>query len=130
MKNNIFFHKDKLFLGAIVISLAWHLFWISVLNVTVSGSGSGSVKYSKVYFLGPLIDRGPLQTGFVARERGYLEKRAFERSRYQDPVTGLKNTAYVKPPDEYGARFQKEMAGFISDAIEGSKLSSSREYSI
>lgn len=67
--------KDRIFNLAIMISIAWHIFWISMVNVVVTSEETNPIKFSKVSFLGPILERGVLELKIRPRERSFLEKR-------------------------------------------------------
>ena len=66
---------DKVLLAAIIISLAWHLFWVYGVTVVVDPGKTGTVKFSKISFLGPILERGALEVRVARGERTFLEKR-------------------------------------------------------
>ena len=65
----------KVLAVAIVISLAWHLFWLSAVKVVVKPGKAKTVKFSKVAFLGPLLTRGVMAVTAEPKARSLLEKR-------------------------------------------------------
>jgi hypothetical protein len=66
---------DKIFVAAIVISLFWHFFWMFGVKVIIAPKNSGTVKFSRISFLGPILDRGALEVRMGANERSLPEKR-------------------------------------------------------
>lgn len=67
--------KDRIFNSAILISVAWHIFWICMISVVVTSGERNPIKFSKVSFLGPILERGVLEVKIRPRERSVLEKR-------------------------------------------------------
>jgi hypothetical protein len=66
---------DRILLAAIIISLAIHLFWMFAVKVVIAPKNAGSVKFSKVSFLGPILEREALEVRVAQTERTFLEKR-------------------------------------------------------
>ncbi len=66
--------KDKILWIAIGASLFFHLFWVIAVKI-VQPTPSTPVHFSKVSFLGPILDRGAIQAPPESRELAYLQKR-------------------------------------------------------
>lgn len=73
MKTYIF--KDRIFIFAIFLSLVWHVFWLSIITVTVTPDHAKPIKFSRVSFLGPILERGALEVRIKPKEPSFLEKR-------------------------------------------------------
>lgn len=69
--------NNRIFLIAIAISLVWHLFCISSVQI-VTPKAASPVKFSRVSFLGPLLERGAIELRLEPKERSFLEKRHLE----------------------------------------------------
>jgi len=67
--------KDRTFNTAILLSVAWHIFWLSIITVVVTPKESKAIKFPKVSFLGPILEKGALEVRLALRERSFLEKR-------------------------------------------------------
>lgn len=78
MKIKINFFKEKVLLSALLISLVWHVFWLSMVNVSVVPKTNKQIKFSGVSFLGPILDRGALKLSVEPHERTILESRYLE----------------------------------------------------
>lgn len=66
---------DRILVAAIAISLFWHFFWMFGVKVIIAPKNSGTVKFSKVSFLGPILERGALEVRMATSERSIIEKR-------------------------------------------------------
>lgn len=71
----------RIFLIAILASLAWHVFWLSTITIVSRPEAGGSVKFSKVSFLGPILGKGSMELQAAPPERSFLEKRYLAASR-------------------------------------------------
>ena len=67
-----------IFLSAILISLVWHLFWISAVRIVYKADDTDRVKFSKVSFLGPIFEGRVANISAQPKERSFLEKRYLE----------------------------------------------------
>jgi len=68
-------YKDKAFLIALGISLVWHIMCVASITVVVAPQKKQPILFSKVSFLGPILERGVLSVGLQPSERTFLEKR-------------------------------------------------------
>ena len=59
----------------IAVSSALHIFWLSVIKVVVMPSKAEPIKFSKVSFLGPILERGGMEVRVQPKSLSYLEKR-------------------------------------------------------
>jgi len=113
--------KYKILMAAIGISLGWHLFWISAVQVVASPVPAKAIKFGKVAFLGPMASRSGMEFKLSPRQRSFLEKRYLSRLDALAP-----GPAVSADPGHasYEPKFQTEkgMTGFIARAVEGSKL--------
>jgi hypothetical protein len=116
---------DRIMLAAIIISAAWHLFCMFAVTVVIAPKNSGSVKFSKVSFLGPILDRGALEVRVAQGERTFLEKRYLAQIGKTAPV--IDNVPYeaqhldLIEHDIHAANGEKIMAA-VKDAVSASKL--------
>lgn len=69
----------KIFVLAILISLVWHIAWLSMVKVVVVPNRTNSVKFSKISFLGTLLSKGTSTLTAQPREQTFLEKRYLEK---------------------------------------------------
>ncbi len=94
--------KDsKLFIMILAGSFAWHIFWISLVDITVETNQPKSVRYGKISFLGPILDEKTLRVMMTNEERHLVK--IIDTNLYAkdltDPevlpakITNLKNTA-------------------------------------
>ena len=60
---------------AILVSLGWHLFWLSAVKVVSVPAGTGKAKFSKVSFLGPILTKVSMEVRVQPAARSFLEKR-------------------------------------------------------
>lgn len=68
------FARNRILILALFASLLWHLLWLSAIRVA-SPTVREPVKFSKVAFLGPVLDRGAMEVRVSPRERSFLENR-------------------------------------------------------
>ena len=87
--------KNKLLWSALVISGAWHLFWISTIRVVIVPANVEVVKFSKVSFLGSVMGGGSLEVRAEARPRSFLEERISYRIDRAFPLV------YTRHEDEF-----------------------------
>jgi type II secretory pathway component PulC len=78
--------KDRTFNTAIILSIMWHIFWLSIITVVVTPKESRPIKFPKVSFLGPILEKGALEVRLALRERSFLEKRYL--AKVQDMAAG------------------------------------------
>lgn len=85
--------KEKALAAAVIISAVWHLFWLSAITVVSSPGAGPRTKFSKVSFLGPILETATAQVQAAPSERSLLEKRYFD---------GVVRAAHrpVVPPEE------------------------------
>ncbi|MCM8761061.1 MAG: hypothetical protein NC938_02270 [Candidatus Omnitrophica bacterium] len=65
----------KILFLALLVSLVWHLFWLSAVKVVSSGESAKAVKFSKVSFLGPILTRVGMEVRAHPAARSKPEKR-------------------------------------------------------
>ena len=68
------FTRNRILILAVFASLTWHILWLSMIKV-VAPTVREPVKFSKVAFLGPILDRGVMEVRVSQRERSFLENR-------------------------------------------------------
>lgn len=109
---------------AILISLIWHLFWLSAVRVVTKPSKREQVKFSKVSFLGPILQRGAIDLRVRPRPKSFLEER------YAGFTSGLADSPARKEENRYneyeqvtdsGAPIDKKMTDLIDEALGSSK---------
>jgi hypothetical protein len=114
--------KDRVFIIAIVISLAWHIFWLSAITIVTAPKDARAVRFSKVSFLGPILEKGAFSFDIGPKERSLLEKRFLANVERMD--TSAANTA----KDAAKMRFDtagddSHMKGLVEEAVRGRKIS-------
>lgn len=116
--------KDRVFNLAILLSIAWHVFWLSVITV-VAAPRQTQVKFSKVSFLGPILERGALDVRIEPRERSFLEKRYMagieKLSALHEAGQASQKARSVKYASDKGLR------ALVEEAVGGVKLEPSSE---
>ena len=75
MKIKINFFKEKVLISALLFSALWHVFWLSMVNVSVVPKVNKQIKFSGVSFLGPILDKGAFKLSVEHHERTILENR-------------------------------------------------------
>ena len=112
--------KYKILMAAIGISLGWHLFWISAINVVASPVPAKVIKFGKVSFLGPMASRSGMEFKLSPKKRSFLEKRYMSRL---DAVTRGKVVSVDSEYAGYEPESQAEsgITGFIANAVAGAK---------
>lgn len=112
--------KYKILIAAIGISLGWHLFWISAINVVASPIPAKVIKFGKVSFLGPMASRSGMEFKLSPRQRSFLEKRYLTRL---DAVVRRQAASLNYGYTDYEPELQAEsgITGFIASAVAGSK---------
>ena len=122
--NRILSHKYGIFITAILISIACHIFWLSSVKIIAASPKKQSVKFSKVSFLGPILERGAIELSVQPKDRALLEKR------YLSTVGKLRQKG--KEPDKMPMHYGGEdgmnahdggrLAPYIEDALSTAKL--------
>lgn len=119
---------SRIFFAAILISLLWHLFWLSTIAI-VSRPDVRNVRFSKVSFLGPLLGKGAMELAVRPKERSFLEERYIAVAKLlQTPTAGIINVpvGYESGSDPFHARDEKLIA-LIDEALSGEKLEPSSD---
>lgn len=49
--------KNRVLNITLAISLLWHIFWLSVVAIVTVPTGLRMADYSKIYFLGPVLEK-------------------------------------------------------------------------
>jgi hypothetical protein len=115
---------DRIFVIAIIASAVWHIFWLSIVNVVAVQKESSAVKYSKVSFLGPILERGALEVRIEPSQRSFLEKRYLDLAEKDVTIGDVSVIAGGKEPEgkDYFALSDEKLSGLIKDAVSASKL--------
>lgn len=114
--------KDRVFIYALILSAAWHIFWISMTKIIVVSKNTPP-RFSRVSFLGPILARGALEVRIKPPEHSFLEERyladikdiAGRNSFARDSEAGMENIT------DYGLN-DREITPLIEKAIAGSKI--------
>ena len=118
-------YRSRVFIFAVLLSLFLHVFWIAAVKIVATHPASERVKFSKVSFLGPILERGMLEVRIEPRQRDLLEKR------YLHDVDAL-NAAFRAQEARRGCADKAGEAPFrgtddtlpaqVKDAVSGPKL--------
>jgi hypothetical protein len=109
---------------AILVSLLWHLFWLSTITIVSRPDSSRHVKFSKVSFLGPLLGKGAMELQARPKERSFLEMKylgTFSRLSQQPDRTYAASVNTYENNGAYHSR-DETMTALIDDALSGEKL--------
>lgn len=71
----------RVFATALLASFLWHAFWLFTIKIAPNRYDSSEVKFSKVSFLGPLLDKGSMELRAAPKEMTFLEKRYVNMAR-------------------------------------------------
>ena len=117
--------ENRIFVIAIIFSVAFHLFWISAVKIVTGSSNAGPVKFSKVSFLGPASGPGvSLEFKATPKEATFLEKRYREKI-IKMPISYVKSSgiSYGRPKDNRDPAHADEnaMADLIEEALNSAK---------
>ncbi|MDP3790799.1 MAG: hypothetical protein Q8R38_02020 [Candidatus Omnitrophota bacterium] len=102
--------KGKVLVLAILLSAAWHLFWLSAFTVVVVPKVNKSVKFSNVSFLGPILERSVLNVSPSTQERTALEQKFLMSIDARSAIVGERAAG-----DEY------VLSGFDAELFESDK---------
>lgn len=99
---------DRIFIAALLLSAAWHIFWLSSVKVVMVPEKSEVVRFSKVLSLGPILEKGALEVRMDVGQRPFL------------PARGR----FIEAPDEgyLHALSDKKLSGYIIDAVDNPKI--------
>ena len=114
----------RIFVLAMLASLMWHLFWLSVITITAP-SQKAPIKFSKVSFLGPILGRGSMELRVQPKERSFLEKRylnEIEISHLQFKSQTKNRSDKYEPAKEFDLLHKDKLTDFIDEAVGGAKL--------
>lgn len=114
------FTRNRIFILAILASLAWHVLWLSMITV-VAPTVREPVKFSKVAFLGPILDRGVMEVRVNARERSFLENRYLELMQSVVPMKdGMSGGKFVT--SKTSRSLNDKLIYLIDEAASGPKV--------
>lgn len=118
--------KNRILIIAVAVSIVLHIFWLSVVKVVFVPSKTRSGKFSKVSFIGPILESGMFEVRIEPRQRDFLERR------YLKSVEGLPaapSEAWMQNPYTRGSadtQFTRindaQLTELIADAVSGPKL--------
>lgn len=120
MKIETVFKQNRILIIAIAASLLWHGFWLSTLKI-VAPTAREQVKFSKVAFLGPILDRGVMEVRVKARERSFLENRYLSLMHGISEETPILHRGAISDSVTSGS-FNGRIMSMIDDAVCGPKL--------
>jgi len=112
--------RNRILIIAVGLSLACHLCWLSVFRV-VAPTVTRPVKFSKVAFLGPILDRGIMEVRVTARERTFLENRYLELIQGSSVAAATPRRAPAQEGPVSSAA-NARLITLIDDAVSGPKL--------
>lgn len=112
--------RDKIFIIAIIFSVVWHIFWLSIVTVVITPEAKAPVRFSRVSFLGPLLGRGVIEARLMPKERSFLEERYLES--VEGMFTANQNVGSMPSGETYAERYEKRLTPLIEEALDGSKL--------
>lgn len=117
---NSFFNRNSILILAILASLVWHTAWLSVIRV-VAPDVRGKVKFSKVAFLGQVLDRGVMEIRMSPRERSFLENRYL--ALMQDiPAGKSRETGGRVIEDRINLSYDEKLIYMVDEAVSGQKI--------
>ncbi|MDD5495630.1 MAG: hypothetical protein PHP46_00845 [Candidatus Omnitrophica bacterium] len=116
---------DRIFVLAILFSVVWHLFWLTAVKVVITPGKMKQATFSRVSFLGPILERGAMEVRIERPQSSVLEKRYMEdleeirvdvgTFRAGRPAVGEDDTK-----DAFGSS-AKRLHPLIIDAVSGTK---------
>ena len=119
-------HNNRVLILAVSISVGLHIFWLSVVKVVVKPPKAQTIKFSKVSFIGPVLDRGMFEVRIEPRERDFLEKRYMQDVSRLPMAQGrqLTEEAFAKEGAEriFSSATDGKLFQLIEDAVSASKL--------
>jgi len=111
---------------ALAISLAWHIFWLSAVQIVASPIPKSSVKFSKVAFLGPILARVSMELRASPASRSPLERRyrsAMGEAFCREAAGALHGASDLKYASRTALdRTDRKLLSVIDDAVAGRKL--------
>jgi len=119
---NIF--KYRILILALGVSLLWHLFWLSAVKIVSAPKQHAPVKFSKVSFLGPFLERGAINLRVQPKERAFLEKRYTDLSSgiVGDDTSGEDISARkYEPGVNADSLTERGLVALIDEALSGAK---------
>jgi len=114
----------RIFILAMLASLAWHIFWLSVITITAP-TQKAPIKFSKVSFLGPILGRGSMEFRVQPKERSFLEKRYLDKielSHIKFRSQAKADSDRYEPNKEFDLLHKDKLTDFIDEAVGGPKL--------
>jgi hypothetical protein len=98
MKISIF--RNRVLWIAIVISAAWHIFWLSAFKVIVVPKADRSAKFSSISFLGPILGTSVLTLNARPYEKSAAEREFLDSMEPQPslPQESITPDSYVLAP--------------------------------
>jgi len=119
-------YKNRVFYLSILLSVAAHLFWLSVVKVVATKEVRQRIKFSQISFLGPLTEKtSALEVGISLGERTFLEKRNLKIA--QGAFPAVRPAIYavdrqIQGQEKAWPLGDRKMTPFIEEALSGSKL--------
>jgi hypothetical protein len=118
--------ESRILILAVVVSLFWHLLWLSLIKVVVKPDRIGPIKFSKVAFLGPVSAAGTGELSVAPRTLSFLEKRYRNnvmRSSAQGAAASQRSAGYAYTEEKAGTQAHRDdgITYLIQDALESPK---------
>lgn len=122
------FNKYNILAIAVMLSLIWHLFWISAIKVVVMPNRTEPVRFSKVSFLGPILTKVTMDVRAEPRKQSFLEKRyldCVDNSVWPEKI--VPDSARLKFDNDKTLRIIEEsrMTGLIDEVLGAAKMTPS-----
>ena len=113
----------RIFILAIFLSFLWHIFWLSIIKVVVIPNRTEPVKFSKVSFLGPILERSAIELRVEPKDRSFLEKRYLSAiKKLPSTETGTGKDLREEPNKDFDFLHDEKLSGLIDEAVGGPKL--------
>ena len=115
-----FFKTNAVLVSAVLVSLVWHAVWLSAIKVSAPDA-RGKIKFSKVAFLGPILNRGVMEVRVSPRERSFLENRYLSLVQNVSASKGVAAGNKSRNPDD-SLSFRDKMIYMVDEAVSGKKI--------
>lgn len=118
--------EKRVFMSAILASVLWHVFWLSMITVVVVPNRIEPIKFSKVSFLGPILERTPMELGIKPVERSSLEMKYLSRiDRIDIPLNNSNIAGRLREETslaEPHSVIHSNLTDLIEQSLSGSKI--------
>lgn len=124
MQAGSFFSRNRVLLIAIGVAFASHLVWLTVFTIVAPRTHS-PVRFSRVAFLGPVLERGAMEVRMSPRERTFLENRYLDMMARSAAPDGSAPAAVL--PENAASPADARLTDLIVSAVAGTKLEPPQE---